>query len=143
MALERAGLKPDPEGWSVLEIIEHVTISERAMLSQLMRSDVAESGDRNAAKESEIHSKLTIRAVKVQAPERARPTGRFESLDIAKRQYAAARAQTIQFACDRAAELARLAGQHMVFGPVNGAEMLVIIGAHSHRHAAQIRAFSA
>lgn len=139
VAPERAGMKPEPEAWSVLEIIEHVTISERALLGQLMRSEVAESGRRNPARESQVDTAIRNRAAKVEAPERARPAGRFETLDIAKRQYAAARAQTIQFACDRAAELPRLSGQHMRFGPVNGVEMLVIIASHSHRHAAQIR----
>lgn len=139
IAADRAADKAHPERWSAIEIIEHVTVAERAMLGQLMRSDLADEGERNPAREIEIHTKIRGRLSRVQAPEAAHPRGRFESLDVARRQFAVARAQTIQFACDRLNELPRLSGQHMRFGPVNGVEMLAIIAAHSCRHAEQLR----
>jgi hypothetical protein len=136
---DRAHVKPAPDAWSAIEIIEHVTLAERGMLGMLLESDLAEGGHRDHAKEAAIYSQISGRLSKVEAPERAHPKGRFTNLDTAKRQFSTARAQTIQFACDRADELTRLSAQHMRVGLVNGVEMLVIIAAHSCRHAKQLQ----
>jgi len=47
--------------------------------------------------------------------------------------------RSVQFAENRADDLYYLAAEHPRFGPMNGAEFMMIITAHARRHAAQIQ----
>jgi len=53
-------------------------------------------------------------------------------------QFQAIRAESIQFAESQGAGLYSLAAKHPFLGVCNGAEAMVLIAAHSRRHAAQV-----
>jgi uncharacterized damage-inducible protein DinB len=136
---EQAAAKPDPNRWSVLECVEHVTFVEDRFLKRLETAPRLDAPRVNKEKEADLAQRVPNRTVRAEAPEVARPTGRFRSLDQAMEQFNINRDATIRFAKHRAAELYWLSLEHPRFGPVNGSELMVIIAGHARRHAAQIR----
>jgi uncharacterized damage-inducible protein DinB len=136
---EHASVKPEPGRWSVLECVEHVAVVEERFLGRLQAAPRLESPRVDEQKEAELAERVPNRTTRAEAPEPARPTGRFSSLAEALGQFDAARDRTIRFAQDRAGDLYWLALEHPRFGPLNGAEFIVVIAGHARRHAAQIQ----
>jgi uncharacterized damage-inducible protein DinB len=134
-----AARSPGAGRWSVLEVVEHLAIAERGMLSAFERARASETSLENKEREAEIMARLSDREARREAPERARPAGRFATLAQAFDQFLAARAQTIELARTRETDLYRLTVMHPFFGEVNGHEMLLIMAGHARRHAEQIR----
>ena len=131
--------KPDPERWSVLECVEHVATVEERFLKRLETAPRLNAPRVDKSKEVDLAARVPDRTVRAQAPEGARPVGRFATLAQALEQFKVNRTQTIRFAKERAAELYWLSLEHPRFGPVNGSEFLVIVAGHARRHAAQIK----
>ena len=130
--------QPAPGRWSVLECVEHVGLVEERFfgrLQQAARKDAAP----NKQREAELAALVIDRTKRIDAPEPARPTGRYSTLAEALDQFNAARGRLMQFADERAADLYSLSVEHPRFGPLNGAEQLLIAAGHSRRHADQIR----
>jgi uncharacterized damage-inducible protein DinB len=136
---EQARAKPDPSCWSVLECVEHVTTVEERFLKRLETAPRLNAPRVDKQKEAELAKRVPDRSQRAQAPDAARPIGRFMTLAQAMEQFCVNRAQTIRFAKDGAPELYWLSLEHPRFGPVNGSEFLVIVAGHARRHAAQIR----
>jgi hypothetical protein len=93
----------------------------------------------NKEHEAELEARVTNRGNRAEAPEPVRPMGRFASLAEAAEGFQAARARTIRFAEMQGQEVYSRAESHPRFGPLNGAELLIIIAGHARRHAGQIR----
>jgi len=134
----QARVRPEAGRWSVLECVEHVTLVEGMFLGWL------ESAGQNASppdpqREAELAATVASRATPAQAPEPVQPTGRFGTLAEALKQFDAARARTVRFAEERAADLYSLATEHPRRGRMNGVELLTVTSAHTLRHTAQIR----
>ena len=135
----QADASPAPGRWSVVECIEHVVVAETRFLGWL-RNPIAEPPPpANKEKEAMILSRVAARATGVEAPEPVRPSGRFTTLTEAITEFEAIRDRSIQFAEDQGAGLYSLAAKHPFLGACNGAEVMVLIAAHSRRHAGQIR----
>jgi uncharacterized damage-inducible protein DinB len=139
----RAAVRPETGQWSVLECIEHVTNVEERFLARLAEAERLNEPRIDKEKEAALAARVGRRVSKVQAPEAARPTGRFSNLEEALASFNSCRAQTLKFASERAADLYSLAVDHPRFGSVNGMELLVIMASHASRHAEQIRETSA
>jgi uncharacterized damage-inducible protein DinB len=135
----QAKIRPDPERWSVLECVEHVTSTEERFLGFLKAAPKIDTPRVDKEKEAGIMVRMTDRSARLQSPEIARPIGRFTTLAQALEQFSAWRASSIQFAQDRSGDLYYLASEHPRLGPMNGVEFLMIIAAHARRHAAQIQ----
>jgi uncharacterized damage-inducible protein DinB len=136
---EQAKVRPDPDRWSVLECVEHVTSVEERFLGFLKVAPKTDTPSVDKEQEAGIMVRITDRSTRLQSPEIARPTGRFTTLAQALDQFNAGRTHSIQFAQDRSGDLYYLASEHPRLGPMNGAEFLILIAAHARRHAAQIR----
>jgi len=135
----QAKVFPAPGRWSVVECVEHVVAAETRILGWL-RNPIAEPAPPvNKEREAQILSRVAARATAVEAPEAVRPSGRFATLAEALAEFEAIRAASIQFAEKQGAGLYSLAAKHPFLGVCNGAEAMVLIAAHSRRHAAQIR----
>src|SRR5262252_876837 len=111
--------KPDPGKWSVLECVEHVTTVEERFLRRLETAPRLNAPRVDKQKEIDLASRVPDRTVRAEAPEPARPTGRFASLAAAMEEFKTNRKQTIRFAKERNAELYWLSLEHPRFGPVN------------------------
>jgi len=135
----QVSLRPDPARWSVLDCVEHVTTVEDRFLGWLENAKRLDSPRVDKEKEARLLVRVADRSVRAQSPEAALPAGRFATLAQALDQFNVNRTRSIQFAHDRADELYYIAAEHPRFGPMNGAEFMMIITAHARRHAAQIQ----
>ena len=135
----QATVRPAEGRWSILDCVEHIVIAEGRFLGWLQNplGDPAPPMDKQ--KEAKLLLGVASRDQRVQAPDPVRPTGRFATLAEALEQFDAARSNSIRFAESTGAGLYSLAAKHVFFGPINGAEVMVLMAAHCRRHAAQIR----
>ncbi|HTC33503.1 MAG TPA: DinB family protein [Bryobacteraceae bacterium] len=135
----QVALRPDPARWSVFDCVEHVTIVEERFLGWLDNAKKLDEPRIDKEKEAGLLVRVADRSTRAQAPEAVVPNGRFTTLAQALEQFNVNRTRSVQFAQDHSDELYYLAAEHPRFGPVNGAELLMIITAHARRHAAQIQ----
>jgi hypothetical protein len=135
----QAKAHPNPERWSVLDCVEHVTLVEERFLGFLNAAEKRDSPCVDKDKEGRLIVGFVDRSTRLKAPEAVLPTGRFSTLEEALDRFNANRARSIHFAEDRCDELYCLASAHPRLGPMNGAEFLILIGSHARRHAEQIR----
>src|SRR5579864_378145 len=134
-----ATTRPQADRWSVLECVEHVATVEQVFLGRIANPAPGEAPPEDKLKEAALTARVVDRSERRQAPEAILPKGRLTSLAQGLEQFHGARARTVQFARDHAADLYMLTAAHPVFGPLNGVEALTIIAAHARRHAEQIR----
>jgi uncharacterized damage-inducible protein DinB len=139
LAESQAKVRPDPARWSVLDCVEHVTTVEARFLGWLDTAKKLDAPRIDKEKEAGLLVRIADRSTRAQSPEAVLPIGRFTTLEQALEQFNVNRTRSIQFANDRSDELYYLASEHRRFGPMNGAEFLIIIAAHARRHAAQIQ----
>ncbi len=135
---DQASAKPSPDGWSILECMEHVAIVEERYLGWIS-SGTAIAPKRDAEKEMRLFATIRSRATKVEPPEAARPQGRFKSLPAALAEFNAVRDRCVQMVQERGEALYSIGAKHPYFGSVNGAELVHLIDGHARRHADQIR----
>jgi uncharacterized damage-inducible protein DinB len=135
---ENVKQRPAPDSWSALECAEHVAIVEGRFLSWLENAERAGVPAQDSARESELAARMSNRERKAQAPEPAKPSGRFATVAEALADFEATRARTIRFANEQGDGLYALATKHPAFGPLNGAELVVLLVAHTRRHRDQV-----
>jgi hypothetical protein len=140
---EQAQASPAPGRWSVVECVKHVVIVESMVLRALRNPIAAPAPPVNKEREAQILSRVADRTRAVQAPEPVRPTGSPATLTQAHAEFESIRAEGIHLAESQGAGLYSLAMKHPFFGVCNGAEAMVLLAAHSRRHAAQIREIKA
>jgi len=80
---QQARWKPAPDRWSILEYIEHLAVSDDALVALVRRSLETpahiETEDERRAREQKIRETPVPRGVN-QAPENLKPVARFDSL---------------------------------------------------------------
>src|SRR5437879_5534161 len=72
--------KPAPDKWSVMEVSEHIALSEDYLgdaTVKMMSSPAADKKSAMYGKESQLTAGLTDRSKKFQAPEPLKPTGKW------------------------------------------------------------------
>jgi uncharacterized damage-inducible protein DinB len=134
---EESRRRPGDGQWSVLDTVEHLTIAEKRMLSTVtgLRRPRA-TGAPN--REEFFLNAIPDRSRKIQAPEAARPQGRFANLADAAAQFRASRDSAIRFVEQNTDDLRATEVTHLLFGDVSACEMLIIMAKHAERHALQI-----
>lgn len=121
----------------MLDCVEHVAGAENFMLGLLKGPSRPRSADA-PNREQLFLERVANRSSKVEAPERGRPTGRFPTLDAARKQFETSRAGTILFAEQNTEDLRATEVPHPLFGEVSAYELLIIMAKHAERHAQQI-----
>ncbi len=135
---QHASAKPGPNGWSVLECIEHVAAVEDRYLSWL-DSAAAIAPRRDTRKELRLFATVRNRFNRMETPDVLRPCGRFATLADALAGFEAVRDRTVQAARERGEALCSMGIAHPHFGKLNCVELMQLIDAHARRHADQIR----
>lgn len=131
--------KPSSGRWSILECVEHLVAAEQYLLSRVTKASRSDSSTENRVREARILARGTDRARRVEAPEMARPSGRFQSLNEALSSFDAARDETIRFVQGFNDDFRFWLTDHPIIpGPVNCYEMLLMMSIHPLRHAKQI-----
>jgi DinB superfamily len=136
---EKARTRPAPDRWSVLECLEHVCYVERRFLRMVRESEAGRPAERDAVKEAALMERVTDRSNRKTAPEAVHPFGRYQSISEALRDFNAVRDETLRLASEEGVNLLSRSARHLVFGPLNGVETLLLIGCHGRRHTAQMR----
>ena len=139
MTDRQASIKPAAGGWSPLECVEHVAITETLLLRRLKTQSVELPEELSREREPALYARLAARGRKVEAPEPVRPTGRYTTLGEAVGAFLDARAHTVRWLEKCTFDLRRRAVEHPLLGPASTYEFILIMAAHPARHARQIQ----
>jgi uncharacterized damage-inducible protein DinB len=130
---------PAEGSWSVMDCVEHIVGAETLMLKRLQSErNPQPAGAPN--REQVFLERMGSRERKVQSPESGRPSGRFPTLDAARKKFEDVRVATIRFAEENTEDMraTEVLHPHPLVGVVSSYEMLIIIAKHAERHALQI-----
>jgi hypothetical protein len=137
-----AGRKPAGGGWSIVECVEHVVVSEQYLLTRLRSAERCEEGAAQTAdleREAKIAARAANRMRRIEAPSASQPQGRYASLREAVAAFEATRAETVAWVEEFGGDLRGWTTDHPLFaGPVTCQETLIMMAAHPGRHAEQI-----
>jgi hypothetical protein len=135
--------KAAPDRWSVAECLEHVALVEQLFTARLTRMATeptdSEAAARVTGREELARQVGRSRETKRTAPEAARPSGRFASLDEFNAHFKPLRAGVIEFVQTCDAPLHEAVQAHPALGELSGHQWLILLNAHCERHAAQAR----
>ncbi len=138
---DQARWKPGPERWSILEYVEHLAVSDDALVALVKRSLEApahiESDDERKTREQKIRETPIPRGVN-HAPSNLRPVARFDSLAEAVAAFLAARERTVEFAQSTTDDLRSHFTAHPVLGQMDGFQWLCGNARHAETHAAHV-----
>jgi len=134
----QAAIRPGPDRWSVLDCVEHLAVVEEFLLAQLESAGPALEPVGSAAREARIQERAGDRSRPVEAPEAARPRGRFRTLVEALQHFESVRTRTMRFVESCELDLRRQATTHPLIGAVNCHETLLMMALDPVRHARQI-----
>jgi DinB superfamily len=135
----QATQRPIEGGWSMLDCVEHVAVTERALLDGVRNATPADGSQHNPVREAKILDRALDRARFIAAPDAVVPAGRLATLAEALVAFEAARAETIR--CVEGFEgdpRSWITPHPLVRTPVNCYEMFLMIALHPKRHAQQI-----
>jgi len=130
---------PEPGRWSVRECVEHLFLVEDYLFAQVTSSKPSEAPVGSRAREARILKRGADRSSRIEAPQVARPTGRFPTLAEALDAFLARRTQTVHYVQALTEDPRMRTAHHPLIGPANCYEILLIIAIHPHRHVQQIR----
>jgi len=139
----QARWKSESGRWTILEFVEHLAISDDALVALVKRALQSppheETEEERRGREQKIVEKMPIPRGVNRAPERLQPRGRFTNLAEAVAAFLEARERTLQFARATQDDLRKHFAPHPVLGPLDGYQWLVANARHVELHAGHIR----
>jgi hypothetical protein len=134
-----AALRPRAESWSVVECVEHLALTETALLSRLRDATPSDRSHEDRVREAKFQDLAMNRARRIEAPEVVTPKGSTTDLAQAVAGFQAARRETVRFVDQFPGDLRSWLTIHpLITRPVNCYEMLLLMAMHPWRHALQI-----
>jgi hypothetical protein len=140
--------KQSPERWSVLEITEHLALIEPFMVGLASKRMMtipqkpeleARTAEQLAAEDKKAFDGYLDRSTKTQAPEPAKPTGRFATGEAAYAAFDKVRTATIDYVKTTDGDL-RSHGMPLFQGVMTDAyQLIVMTAAHTERHLLQLQ----
>lgn len=140
---EQISAKPDPERWSIREVVEHVAIVSEGMskiCAKLLSKATERPADGSLQISPEFFAKLeSIREEKMKAPDMVLPihslsvAASLERLDSGEALFTELRPKFETVDCSETRF------PHPLLGNMSAQEWLVLSGAHEARHLNQIR----
>lgn len=128
--------------WSIADCLEHVVAVETRILGgiqkQLERPAQPERQPLTEGKDSLVIARMPDRGNRIEAPEPARPAGRWPDVGELMREFHAARERTIRFVEETQGDLRNRGFAHVAFGELDCYQWLLVLGLHGERHARQI-----
>jgi hypothetical protein len=136
-----AAARPDINGWSVTQIVEHISIVDEGMckICAKLLSDAGENGSGSVYLSPEFIAKMSdVVNTKLKAPERVRPTGEQSIAESLSR--LSSNSDRLNEIRDRfeIRDTTEKKFPHPYFGDLSAAEWLVLRGLHESRHIDQI-----
>jgi hypothetical protein len=138
---DQARWKPLPERWSILEYVEHLAVSDDALVALVKRSLESpahpETEEERRAREQKIRETPVPRGVN-RAPEGLKPVARFDSLKDAVAAFLAARERTVEYARSTTDDLRSHFAPHPVLGSMDAYQWLCGNARHAESHAGHV-----
>jgi DinB superfamily len=138
---DQARWKPAPDRWSILEYVEHLAVSDDALVALVKRSlespEHIETPEERKAREQKIRETPIPRGAN-RAPEALRPVARFDSLSDALAAFLSARERTVEYAKSTTDDLRSHFAPHGVLGQLDGFQWLCGNARHAETHAAHM-----
>ena len=138
--------KPNPERWSVAEVIEHLSIVE-TRIGRVFDAKLAEARAGGAIHEERDSSpvvgtidmdRLLDRSRRITAAEAVLPSGTLDSQAAWSALEDARNALRDSVCAADGLALGAIVQPHPVLGPINLYQWIAFVGAHEARHAAQV-----
>lgn len=144
---EFCSAKSTTGGWSITEIMEHLAIIEervsRTLQAKLPELEPVPDAINGRWKDAELIQQIQSNMKRVDAPEAVKPTGRYRSCREALAAFNALRQATLAYVASAPSYLRGRLLPHPLFGPLDGHQWLLALGAHTRRHLQQIEAIKA
>jgi hypothetical protein len=138
----QARWKPAPDRWSILEYVEHLAVSDGALIALIERSlqtpAQPETEEERRQREQKIRDTPVPRGAN-RAPDILKPGDRFSSLSEAVAAFLEAREKSLNYTRTTEDDLRSHFAPHSVLGPLDGYQWLVGNARHAETHAAHIR----
>ena len=135
--------RPDAGRWTACEILEHLALAEWAVL-EFVRGTLLtwpRAGmPTTRTPDAEVLRAAADRAVRLEAPERLQPLGRWSRPGVVCASIEAARDEAIVLAAASGDALRARFAPHPQLGMLDGAQWLLFLAGHTERHAAQLQA---
>jgi len=132
-----ASVRLNEGSWSILEIAEHIAVAEHGMF-RAIEIGTEKTSPPDYDRDTAISNRGVSREIKVEAPERSRPKGRWTIMADALAAFENSRANTIAFVEKGERDPRKVECQHPLLGPLDGHQVLLLMSAHLERHTAQI-----
>lgn len=133
--------KPNPEIWSIAEIVEHVIKVEAGVIGKVQHLGTKglEQEIPSMISAEDLLKKADNRSIKVKAPTVFEPSGVFKTKEAALKAFNKNRETTLKFAETTTINLKTISFPHMLLGMLNGEDWIVFVAGHTRRHIAQIQ----
>ena len=144
--------RPAAGGWNAVEVVEHLALAEWSVLAFVR--DALSGGDRAAGPlpaaavgreaplprltDDALWHRVAGRRVRLHAPERLRPTGRWARPAAQLAAFQAERAATLAYLRTTTDPLRAVFAPHPNFGLLDGCQWLLYLAAHTERHLGQL-----
>lgn len=141
MNKEDLEFKPAENVWSVLEVLEHIFMINKAVLKVIVTPPIEnhESSTYELFGENKLnHLIVTKRANKVPAPDFSNPTGRFASIQDAEQNLNSLIDKIVEHINNNKIEEETITVKHPMLGEMTKVDWIHFMIAHTNRHLLQI-----
>lgn len=134
-----ANFKPAPEKWNILEIIEHINITDKSSYISMLRPSDPPSAEELAEKEIRFNKLANTENLSLVAPSSAEPKGKFKNLQEALDHFKATRQKLYEFASQNDLNSLAIGFEHPRLGFLTRSQWLRFDTWHARHHAKQVR----
>lgn len=134
----------DSNRWTILQVLEHIALTEDYLFGLLEKSladakpiDANQKLPDPSAQDAAIVKMLSDRSQKAKAPEEAKPRDKYRNRDEAMLAFTKSREKTATFVRTTQLDLRRYK-MKTPLGELDAHQWILMITAHTHRHALQI-----
>lgn len=144
LSAEQWSYKPTPEHWSVAEVAEHITLSEKmfgdAASAGLKAEPTAQSADakKTAERDAFLAKAIPDRSKKAQAPDMLKPTGKWADKQALMAEFQKLRQANLEFVNANDEQALRSRKAPAPFANNDLLQLLLFMTAHTDRHLKQI-----
>ena len=139
---EEATWTPGPDRWSVIQYVEHLSVSDDGLVRVVKRimaePATPETLEERTERETRIRATVIPRGVN-NAPAELRPSGEYATVAEAMLAFEAARDRTIEFTRTVEGDLRSHFWNHGVLGPMDAYQWLMGNARHVETHSGHIR----
>lgn len=130
--------KPAPDRWSIAEVAEHVAKTEDSLFQNIIEKVVKGEPDKDQKpvsreQDQQLIDRIRDRSKKAKASEADSPSGKWATREAMIEDFKKSRDRTIEYAETTRDDLRA----HSTRG-MDGYQWILLIGAHTERHTAQI-----